>query len=155
MRKELIDIGIIHSPFTSKEETPIQGFFQPEAEGHVELYAEYEDGLKDIESFSHIILIYLFDRAPETKLVRLTFLDDNPHGIFATRHPCRPNNTGLTVVRLLKREKNVLSVSGIDVLDQTPLLDIKPYVPRFDCYPEATEGWITNLVDRPKPKGRE
>jgi len=101
MRKEIVDIGIIHSPFKTKDETPIQGRFKPEAQGRVELYTQYEDGLKDIETFSHIILIYLFDRASEIKLVRPTFLDDNPHGIFASRHPCRPNGIGITIVRLL------------------------------------------------------
>lgn len=119
------------------------------------MYAQYEDGLLDIESFSHIILMYFFDRASEIRLVRPTFLDDLPHGIFASRHPCRPNGIGITIVRLLKREKNILHVSGIDVLDRTPLLDIKPYIPRFDCFPEATEGWIASLVERSKPEGRE
>jgi tRNA-Thr(GGU) m(6)t(6)A37 methyltransferase TsaA len=88
-------------------------------------------------------------------LARPTFLDDEPHGVFASRHPCRPNGLGLSVVRLLRREGNILHVGGIDVLDGTPLIDIKPYIPRFDCYPEASEGWITGKELRQKPPGRE
>lgn len=148
-------IGVIHSSFKNKDEAPIQGAFQPDERGSIELFAEYEQGLKDIDGFSHIFLVYSFDRSGEIELVRRPFLDDEPHGIFATRHPCRPNGIGLTVVRLLQREGNRLEVAGIDVLDGTPLLDIKPYVPRFDCYPEASEGWIAGKELRPKPKGRE
>lgn len=111
--------------------------------------------MKDIETFSHIMLLYQFDRAGKAKLVRPTFLDDEPHGVFASRHPCRPNSIGITIVRLLKRKKNILEVSGIDVLDKTPLIDIKPYVPRFDAHPEATEGWIAGTKERSKPPGRE
>lgn len=148
-------IGVIHSPFTVKDETPIQGAFQPDAKGWVDVFEEYGEGLQDIEGFSHLYLIYSFDRSGDVKLVRPTFLDDEPHGIFASRHPARPNAIGLTVVRLLKRQRNRLEVAGIDVLDGTPLLDIKPYIPRFDCYPEASEGWTAGKEERPKPKGRE
>ena len=94
-------------------------------------------------------ILSLFDRAGEVKLVRPTFLDDEPHGVFASRHPCRPNSLGLTVVRLISRVKNLLEVSGVDVLDKTPVIDIKPYIPRFDCFPEANEGWVAS-----KKKGR-
>jgi tRNA (adenine37-N6)-methyltransferase len=148
-------IGIIHSPFKVKNETPIQGAFQPDARASIEVFEEYGEGLRDIEGFSHIYLIYSFDRSGEIKLVRPTFLDDEPHGIFASRHPCRPNGIGLTVVRLLERQGNRLEVAGIDVLDGTPLLDIKPYIPRFDCYPEASEGWTAGKDERSKPEGRE
>ena len=155
MTGKLKPIGIIRSPFTTKEDAPIQGVYSPTNKGTVELFPEYEEGLKDIETFSHIIVLYQFDRAGEMKLVRPTFLDDEPHGIFASRHPCRPNKVGLTVVRLINRVKNVLEISGIDVLDKTPVIDIKPYVPRFDCFPEANEGWIASKQNRPKPPGRE
>jgi tRNA (adenine37-N6)-methyltransferase len=148
-------IGIIHTPHKTKEETPIQGSSNQDSKGSVEVYPEFEDGLKDIETFSHVILLYQFDRAGEVKLVRPTFLDDTPHGVFASRHPCRPNGIGLTVVKLLARSKNRLEIAGIDVLDGTPLLDIKPYILRFDCFPEAGEGWISNVAIRPKPPGRE
>ena len=148
-------IGIIHSPFKAKNETPIQGAFQPDVRASIEVFEEYGEGLRDIEGFSHIYLIYSFDCSGEIKLVRPTFLDDEPHGIFASRHPCRPNGIGLTVVRLRERQGNRLEVAGIDVLDGTPLLDIKPYIPRFDCYPEASEGWTAGKDERSKPEGRE
>ena len=153
---ELKPIGVIRSPYASKEEAPIQGAFRPEGKGTVEVYPEYVAGLKDIEGFSHIFLLYPFDRAGEVRMVRKTFLDDDEaHGLFASRHPCRPNGIGLTIVRLLSRREHILEVGGIDVLDQTPLLDIKPYIPRFDCYPDAQEGWTANKRKRPKPPGRE
>lgn len=148
-------LGIIHSNHMTKEEAPIQGIFQPEARGTVEIFPEFSEGLKDIELFSHLFLFYRFDRAEPGELVRRPFLDDEPHGIFATRHPCRPNGIGITVVRLQERNGNLLTVSGIDVLDGTPLLDIKPYVPRFDSHPEASAGWLSNKEDRQKPANRE
>ena len=148
-------IGIIHSPYASKESCPIQGAYCKEILGTVEVYAEYSEGLKDIETFSHLILLYHSDRAGEIKMVRPTFHDDTPHGLFATRHPCRPSGIGLSIVPLISRKKNILKVGCIDVLDKTPLIDLKPYVPRFDCYPEATEGWAAGKPWRPKPAGLE
>lgn len=155
MERTLHPIGVIHTPFASKEETPIQGVFQPETEGSVVLFPEYAPGLKDIETFSHLILIYHFDRAGEVILIRPTFLDDQPHGVFASRHPCRPNGLGMSVVSLLRREGDVLRVGGVDVLDGTPLIDIKPYLPRYDCFPEASGGWTAGKAWREKPPGRE
>ena len=152
---EIRPLGLIHSPYFTKEEAPIQGAFQPDGMGWVEVFQEYEEGLKDIEGFSHLILLYLFDRAGSVKLVRPTLLDDMPHGIFASRHPGRPNGLGMTVVSLLRRENAILHVRGIDTLDLTPVLDIKPYIPRFDCFPDATEGWLKGKEKRPKPEGRE
>jgi len=152
---KLKPIGVIHSPYATKEAAPIQGVFCPEGKGTVEVFPEFAEGLKDIETFSHVYLLYQFDRAGEVELVRPTFLDDEAHGVFACRHPCRPNGIGLTIVRLLKRDGHVLEVGGIDVLDDTPLIDVKPYVPRFDCFPEAGEGWVATREERPKPPGRE
>ncbi len=151
----LAPIGVIRTPFKTKDDAPIQGTLGPDARGTAEVFPDFEDGLKDIETFTHLILLYLFDRAGAVKLVRPTFLDDAPHGVFASRHPCRPNGIGLTVVRLLKRSGNTLEIGGIDVLDGTPLLDIKPYIRRFDCFPEAGEGWVSNVAIGPKPPGRE
>lgn len=148
-------IGVIHSPFRTKEETPIQGRFRPDAVGSIEIYEEYREGLKDIEGFSHIFLIYPFDRAGRVELVRPVLLDDEPHGIFACRYPARPNCLGLTIVELIGRNGSTLEVAGIDVLDGTPLVDIKPYVARFDCFPHAKEGWFKGKENRQKPKGRE
>jgi tRNA-Thr(GGU) m(6)t(6)A37 methyltransferase TsaA len=152
---EVKPIGIIHSSYTTKEECPIQSVCCQETEGRVEIFPEYAEGLKDIEDFSHLYLLYLFDRAGEIRLVRPTFLDDRPHGIYASRHPCRPNGIGLSIVRLLRREGNILIVGGVDVLDGTPLLDIKPYLPRFDLIHSASDGWAADKPWRPKPAGRE
>lgn len=148
-------IGVIHSPYQTKEECPIQGVYTSESFGSVELRPEHAEGLQDIETFSHIYLIYHFDRAGEIKYVRPTFLDDNEHGVYASRHPCRPNGIGMSIVRLISRENNILHIDGVDVLDGTPLLDIKPYIPRHDIMEDANEGWIANVQFRQKPAGRE
>lgn len=155
MKYEIKPIGIIHSPFSSKEDCPIQGGSAQGAKGRIEIFLEFEEGLKDIETFSHVILFYLFDRAGQIQLVRPPFLDDEPHGVFATRHPCRPNGIGISTVKLESRHGHILQVSGIDVLDQTPLIDLKPYVPRFDCFAEASNGWLESRTWRDKPQGRE
>ncbi len=152
---EIEQIGIIHSPFKTKDECPLQGRIAPEGKGQVELFAGYEEGLVTIETFSHLILFYIFDQAGKVKLSRPTFLDDAPHGVFASRHPCRPNGIGISIVKLEKRKKNLLEVSGMDVLDKSPLIDIKPYIPRFDCFNRANNGWVENRKIRPKPAGRE
>ncbi len=117
--------------------------------------AAFADGLQDVAGFSHLILLYQFHRASEVQLVRTPFLDDVPRGLFAIRHPARPNPLGLTVVELLAVEGNVLTVRGVDMLDGTPLLDIKPYVKRFDCFPQASEGWLADKGERAKPEGLE
>lgn len=148
-------VGIIHTPFTDKDDAPIQGAFHPEHVGTVEVYEEFAQGLLDIDGFSHLILLYELDRAAPVELVRHTFLGDEPHGLWATRHPSRPNPIGLSVVALLGREGSLLTVGSIDVLDATPLLDIKPYVARFDCPGDSTEGWLAGRENRPKPPGRE
>lgn len=135
-------IGVIHSPFTRRDHTPIQPY-RSKTRGQVELLPEYEIGLQDLDGFSHIILLYLFHQAePGYDLTVTPFLDDQPKGLFATRYPRRPNPIGLSVVRLARRKGRILHVEGIDVLDGTPLLDIKPYVPPFDAFPEATLGWL-------------
>jgi tRNA-Thr(GGU) m(6)t(6)A37 methyltransferase TsaA len=135
-------IGIIHSPFSRVEQTPVQPY-RSRVAGRVELLPEYEPGLRDVEGFSHIILLYFFHQAePGYELEVTPLLDVVRRGLFATRYPRRPNPIGLSVVRLERREGRVLHVDGIDVLDGTPLLDVKPYVPPFDAYPEATLGWL-------------
>ena len=152
---EIKPIGIIHSPFATKESCPIQPLYANGAAGRVEVFREFAAGLQDVESFSHIYLLYLLDRAGKIELVRETFLDDAPHGIYASRHPCRPNGMGMSIVKLIGRENNVLAVEGIDVLDNTPLIDIKPYIPRFDIIESASEGWFAGKSWRPKPDGKE
>jgi len=133
-------IGLIHSPFTEKDQTPIQAS-RSQAIGRVELYPEFADGLDDIEALSHIHLLYVFHRSSGYTLRVKPFLDDQEHGLFATRYPQRPNPIGLSTVRLLFRQGNALTVEGLDVLDGTPLLDIKPYVPDFDLRTEVRTGW--------------
>ena len=152
---EIKQIGTIYSPYKTKEACPIQGRVKPEGKACVEIIPEYEAALETIETFSHIILFYIFDRAGEIILSRPTFLDDAPHGVFASRHPCRPNSIGMSIVKLEMREKNRLEVSGIDVLDNTPLIDIKPYIPKFDYRENANNGWVETLGFRKKPENRE
>lgn len=137
-----IPIGVIHSPFTAREGMPIQSS-RSMAEGQIEVFDHYVEGLRDVEGFSHLILLYVFDRAGEPHLTVRPFLDDERHGVFSTRHPARPNPIGLSVVELVRREEGVLHVVGLDVLDGTPLLDIKPYVPRFDHHTATRTGWLT------------
>jgi tRNA-Thr(GGU) m(6)t(6)A37 methyltransferase TsaA len=133
-------IGVIHSPFTDKSQTPIQPS-RSQAVGRVELHPEFIEGLQDIEGFSHIILLYVFHCSAEYTLRVRPFLDDQWRGLFATRYPCRPNPIGLSIVRLLTRQGHVLEIEGVDVLDGTPLLDLKPYVPEFDIRTNVRTGW--------------
>jgi tRNA-Thr(GGU) m(6)t(6)A37 methyltransferase TsaA len=134
-------IGVIHSGHTQAEQTPIQPVYAAGCRGWVEVFAEFSAGLRDVEGFSHVYLIYHFDQAPAAKLIVKPFLQDVEHGVFATRAPCRPNAIGLSIVELVGREGDILLVSGLDVLDGTPLLDIKPYTARFDRIDATRNGW--------------
>jgi len=134
-------IGVIRSPHTRADRTPIQPVYAAGAVGRVELVPEYADGLQDLDGFSHIHLLYVFDRAGPPQLLVRPFLDDQPRGVFATRAPCRPNAIGISLVRLVRRHGPVLDIEDVDVLDGTPLLDIKPYVTRFDVRADARCGW--------------
>lgn len=146
-------IGVIHSPFTEREGMPIQSA-RSMVEGRVIIDEAYVEGLKDLEGFSHIYLLYVFDRAADTKLTVYPFLDDQPRGVFSTRFPGRPNPIGLSVVELVRREGTTLHVAGIDVLDGTPLLDLKPYVPQFDHHPATRTGWLGGQKDNRSWKAR-
>jgi tRNA-Thr(GGU) m(6)t(6)A37 methyltransferase TsaA len=141
---ELSPIGIIHSPFREKKGMPLQSVRSQEA-GILEVFREYELGLQDIEGFTHLIILYHFHQEPETGLLVKSYLEESVHGVFATRSPKRPNHIGISTVELIGREGNLLRVLGIDVLDGTPLLDIKPYVPRIDDRAEARCGWLQHL----------
>jgi len=134
-------IGVIRTPHRDPSETPIQPVFAEGCPGRVEVFPEYAEGLADVEGFSHLHLIYVFHRAKEMKLRVKPFLQDEEHGVFATRSPRRPNPIGMSLVRLVGREGNVLRVEDVDILDGTPLLDIKPYSPRFDRRDDARSGW--------------
>lgn len=140
-------IGTIHTPFKQIRGMPIQPNGAAGVKGRVEMLPRYAEGLRDLEGFSHIILIYHFHRVREQRLMVLPFLDEVERGVFATRAPTRPNPVGISVVKLVKIEGNRLHIEGIDVLDQTPLLDIKPYVPAFN--PEKVErvGWLSKKED--------
>ena len=137
-------IGIIHTGFRDKRDAPIQGIFAKDAKGDVEVFPEYAAGLKDIEGFSHLILVYHFHLADGYSLISKPFLEDEQHGIFSIRHFKRPNPIGLSVVRLEKVRGNKLEISDVDIMDGTPLLDIKPFMPRFDNRPDAKSGWLGN-----------
>ena len=148
-------IGKIQTPYKTKEDCPIQPIYASNAEGKIEIFGPYAVGLKDIETFSYLHILYLFDRAGEVQLVRPTFLDDEPHGIYASRHPCRPNSIGMSIIQLIERVGNMLTVRGVDILDDTSLIDIKPYIPKFDIIESASNGWVGGMKWRPKPKNCE
>jgi tRNA-Thr(GGU) m(6)t(6)A37 methyltransferase TsaA len=138
---------VIRSPHTTSQETPIQPVFAEGIPGRVELLDEYEAGLEGIEGFSHVYLIYHFDRAGEPRLSVVPYLSDTERGVFATRSPHRPNRLGMSLVRLVRREGRTLHVEDVDVLDGTPLIDIKPYVGRFDSREEVRSGWQDDVDD--------
>jgi tRNA-Thr(GGU) m(6)t(6)A37 methyltransferase TsaA len=135
-------IGVIHSPFKDIAGMPIQPTGAANIRGLLEIFPPFVAGLKDLEGFSHIILLYHFHQAEGAKLVVKPFMDSRPHGVFATRAPNRPNPIGLSVVRLLRIEQNIAHIENVDVIDGTPLLDIKPYVPEFDHCPADRVGWL-------------
>lgn len=138
-------IGIIYSPFIKSDETPIQSVFS-NATGNIVIYPEYLDGLVDLDLFSHIIIIYHFNKAdPPNSLFAKPYLDKVKRGIFASRFPSRPNRIGFSIVKLDKIENRTLFISQIDVLNETPLLDIKPYVPKFDIH-KANDGWLKDKI---------
>ena len=154
MEKEirLNPIGIIHTPYKEPRGIPIQGRFEKGIVGKIELFPEYEQGLKDIEGFSHIILIYYFDRSKDERLISTPFLEDKPHGIFSIRSPHRPNHIGFSVVKLEKVERNIVTFSEVDILDGTLLLDIKPSVSYFDSRKIAKNGRLDKSSYPPSQK---
>ena len=141
-------IGVVHSPFAEAKGTPIQPATAQGAEGTVEVFEPYVAGLKDLDGFDRIWLLVWFHRAPKAQLEVTPFLDDTARGLFATRAPCRPNPIGMSPVRLLGIEGNILRIADVDVLDGTPLLDIKPYATSFDVFQVARCGWL----DRASPR---
>ena len=141
-------IGVIHSPFKEPKGTPIQPAGAENTEGTVELFPEYTEGLKDLDGFSHIILIYHFHLSKKASLKVKPYMDEELHGVFAMRAPSRPNPVGLSVVRLAGMEKNILHIRDVDIVDGTPLLDIKPYVPEFDIRKVEQTGWLEKNVHK-------
>ena len=145
-------IGVVHTPFQETTNMPIQPAGAAGVQGAVEIYPAYAEGLKDLEGFSHIFLLYYFHRVDGFALRVKPFLDDRARGVFATRAPRRPNPIGLSAVRLMKREGNILHIENVDILDGTPLLDIKPYVPEFDQFAAERVGWLAQAQGKVQDK---
>jgi tRNA-Thr(GGU) m(6)t(6)A37 methyltransferase TsaA len=136
-------IGIAHSPFMTPGAPPFQSTFS-QVEGSIEIFPEYKEGLGSVEGFSHLIILSYFDRAERRALTEKPLSDgETPYGIFATRHFNRPNPIGISYVELIRVTDGTLHVRGIDLLEGTPILDIKPYVPAFDSIPHAITGWVS------------
>jgi tRNA-Thr(GGU) m(6)t(6)A37 methyltransferase TsaA len=141
-------IGVVHSPFKEPKGTPIQPPGGKGIDGTVEVFPEYAEGLKDVEGFSHIILIYHFHLSKGLSLKVKPYMENELRGVFATRAPSRPNPIGISVVRLVRVEKSILYVRDVDFVDGTPLLDIKPYVPEFDVREVNKTGWLEKEVHK-------
>jgi tRNA (adenine37-N6)-methyltransferase len=140
-------IGVVHSPFLTPEGLPIQAA-SSEISGTIEIYPDYIDGVRDLDGFDHLILLYRFHLATKESLRVTPFLDDEPRGVFATRAPTRPNRIGLSIVQLLKVTGNVLDIGNVDIVSGTPVIDIKPYVPAFDTRAPGRIGWFAGKLDR-------
>ena len=139
---ELKSIGVIRTPYRDTKGMPIQGTFDKKALGRIEIFSKYQKGLKDLDGFSHLIVIYYFDRAKKKDVTAQPFLENKSHGIFAIRSPYRPNHLGFSVVKIEDIKKNIITFSEVDVLDKTPVLDIKPYISYFDCRKKVKNGWL-------------
>jgi len=141
-------IGIINTPFKTRDGMPIQPSGAKGVNGIIKIHNKYVDGLKDLDGFSHIILIYQFHLVKDYELNIVPFMDDKPHGVFSTRAPKRPNTIGFSVVKLIKVDENLIYIENIDVLDETPLIDIKPLIPDVD-YADVTKlGWLEGKSDK-------
>lgn len=139
----MIIIGTIHTPFSNLENMPIQPKGAIDVSGHIELLPEYAAGLQDLDGFSHIYLIYQFHKATRTELTVTPFMDTTKRGVYSTRSPIRPNHIGLSLVQFISVEENIVNIKGVDILNGTPLLDIKPFIPAFDQVKGAKSGWMT------------
>lgn len=139
---EMKPIGIIHTPFRSSEGMPIQPAGAAGIQGTIEIFEEYQAGLKDLDGFSHIILLFHFNRSSGFNIQVVPFMDSQLRGLFATRAPRRPNQIGISVVQLDRIENGVLYIQNVDIMDDTPLIDIKPYVPEFDSPVDIRTGWL-------------
>ncbi len=152
MSLKLTPIGTIHTPFNTIENMPIQPGGALGIKGRIELYSEFAEGLKDLDGFSHAFLLYHLHKVEGFNLLPVPFLDTEQRGIFATRSPKRPNAIGLSIVKILRVANNLVHIENVDMLDETPLLDIKPYVPEFDVYTKVKAGWFENVKGEVKTK---
>jgi tRNA-Thr(GGU) m(6)t(6)A37 methyltransferase TsaA len=135
-------VGVIHSPYKTKKDIPIQGKFKDNVEAWVELKDKYVDGLKDLDKFSHAIIIFYFHKSQKEEIMGKPFLEGEKHGIFAIRSPHRPNHIGFSIVKIKNIKGNKMYFTEVDVLDGTPVLDIKPYIKHFDSRDNAVSGWV-------------
>ena len=150
MKMEIIQfkpIGNTHSPHKELQGMPIQPIGAKGVKGSIEVFPEYASGLMDIEGFSHLILLYYFHRITHWQPEVIPFMDTRKHGIFSTRAPARPNPIGISIVKLINRNGNLLFIEELDILDGTPILDIKPFYGMYDNRAEYTSGWIEKLDD--------
>ena len=145
-------IGLIHSPFNTPENMPIQNIGANGVTGIIELYPDFAAGLKDIEGFSHLILLYHLHQVDHFSLHVIPFMDTIEHGIFSTRSPIRPNPIGMTVVKLVEVKGCMITIEGVDILNETPLLDIKPYVPQVDTIHDVRIGWFADKIEKCESK---
>jgi tRNA-Thr(GGU) m(6)t(6)A37 methyltransferase TsaA len=157
MSEEIImtPIGTIHSPYTNTKDIPIQGKFKAEITAHIELKEAYTSGLKDLDGFSHAIILYYFHTSQKEHIVGKPFLEDKEHGIFSIRSPHHPNHIGLSIVKIERIEKNMLYFSEVDMLDQTPVLDIKPYVRYFDARDNTVSGWLERHFQKDESRKKQ
>ena len=148
--KEIVfkPIGVIHSDYTEKAKVPIQGMYARGSHGRVEVYPEYAEALKDVSGFSHLILLYHFHQADGPRLLLKPFLDKHERGMFSIRHYNRPNPIGISIVKLNAVNGRFLDITDVDILDGTPLLDIKPYVPDFDERSGVSTGWYSTASEK-------
>jgi tRNA (adenine37-N6)-methyltransferase len=145
-------IGIIRTPFSNISDMPIQPSGALNVRGELVIKPEFIEGLSDLDGFSHIFLVYHFHQVHNYELIVIPFMDDVSRGVFATRAPKRPNPIGISIVRLISVEGNILTVENVDLLDGTPILDIKPYVPVFDHHEAERVGWLTGSEPEVKTK---
>jgi tRNA-Thr(GGU) m(6)t(6)A37 methyltransferase TsaA len=149
MKIKYTSIGTIHTPFKEIEQMPIQSSGAKGIKGTVKLKKKYVKGLFDLERFSHIFLIYHFHKSEGFNLKVIPFLDNKQHGVFATRAPRRPNPVGISVVRLISIKDNILEIENVDMINGTPLIDIKPYISQFDIHEIEKNGWLNNITGYP------
>jgi len=150
----LSPVGIVHSPLTEgSEELPFQSFAS-DIEGEIEVFEEFEEGLDGIEGFSHLFIVFYMHKWKKTKLRTVPLMEEEERGIFGTRSPSRPNHIGCSTVRLLSREGRFLKVKGLDIFDGTPVLDIKPYVPRVDLVKGVDNDWLVKKLEKVRAKGK-
>ena len=146
-------IGIIHSPYMEEKGTPIQGKYAPEdVRAEIEIFEEFAAGLKDVEGFSHLYILFHFHKSNYFNLIQKSYIEkDVERGIFAVRSPYRPNAIGLSIVRLIEQKDNILIIGDVDMLDGTPVLDIKPYIPDFETDDEIRTGWVGDKFKNKNP----